>query len=264
MPSDRGGGSLACAVTTKPGGRICGLLRVGNHATTVVVRSEKLDTTPTVQTFRCSANGCEIARTVSPTAGNPRSYSVVMSNREGKLSKIDLNVERQSENRLVISVNGTLGPLATGSSKTPHVLRYFGDRQLVTLDTSESVPQSLMRGGGKTRIGRSMGYGMFAADDIASGEIVEEAPTISQDTPFLTDYSFGHQGRHILPLGNIALYNHSENPTCLHTLDSKGEVMTLTAIRPIAAGEEMSINYGSHYFAARGLQVKPTTAPVHL
>lgn len=229
-------GSLSCAVTSRPGGRLCGLMRIGDR--TVVVKSEKMGAPITVQDFK----GSESGKLLTPVPGSSRRYHANVGSK-----RYELDVDRPTPDRLTVSVGGTEAPL---------VLHYYGDRGLVTTG-QDPVPPSLMRGGSKIRVGRSHGYGIFAVEDIDEGEIVDEAPTLSQDTPFLHDYTFVNGGKHILPLGNVALYNHSDDPTCAHSIDSKGEVMTLTARRPIKAGSELSINYGPLYFFARGKQAKP-------
>jgi hypothetical protein len=141
-----------------------------------------------------------------------------------------------------------------GLTATPQVLHFYADRDLVTMGNIEALP-SLMRGGNKIRVGRDHGYGIFAVQDIKAGEVVEEAPVLAQSSPFLTDYTFSAAGKHIIPLGNIALYNHSDSPNCTHALDDSGSVMTLTASRDIRAGDQLSITYGSSlWFQSRGLQ----------
>ncbi len=249
LAPERGGGSLSCAVTGKSDGRVCGLLRVGTRGdTTIVMRSDKMGDPMKVQAIHCSPSGCETAEPMQPVSGRMNRYRIPTSGGERpRRSPMTIDVNRPSESRLTVVLND-------GVSEEPHVLQYHADRNLVTMG-SEPTQASLMRGGSKVRIGRSHGYGMFAVEDIKAGEIVEEAPILSQATPFLADYTFASSGKHLLPLGNIALYNHSDKPSCAHTIDDQGTVMTLTATRDVKAGEEVSISYGGEiWFASRGMQ----------
>jgi SET domain-containing protein len=62
----------------------------------------------------------------------------------------------------------------------------------------------------------------------------------------LGDYNFrfGEQGhRACIVLGVISLCNHAESPNAEIVCDEANEMMTLVAIRPIAAGEEICIRY---------------------
>ncbi len=240
IPADKGGGSLSCAVSGQCDGKIKGLLRVGNRGdTTVLMSSEKIGAPFDVQLMRCSSSGCETVSTLKPIKGHGNRYRVPIN--EGS---VEIDINRSSTNRLDVAVRGL--------SQEPHILHYHGDRNLVSL--GGETPSSLMRGGSKLRVGRSHGYGMFAVEDIKAGEVVEEAPILAQQAPFLTDYTFAADGKYILPLGNIALYNHSENPTCAHTIDTGGKVMTLTATRDVRAGEQLSISYGNElWFSSRGI-----------
>lgn len=241
-------GSLSAAVTSRPEGRLCGLLRVGKHAaTTLVITSDAMEAPLTLQKFTCDSRGCQSSETIPAVKGNTHRFRLSLDN-----SQIELDVDRPSQDRLVVSINGKVG-----SRTERHLVRYYADRGIVALGDTESVQPSLMRGGMKTRIGRAFGLGIYAVQDIEAGEVVEEAPVLSQSSPFLVDYTFAHEGKHILPLGNIALYNHSDTPSCIHSLDARGEIMTLTAARKIRAGEQCSIAYGPAYWLARGHTPQP-------
>lgn len=245
LPSERGGGSLSGAVTSRGDGRMHALLRFGQRPNaTLVVRSDKIGAPLEVQAIMCSPEGCEVAQTLKPLPGKPNRYRLEPADRKARRSAVEMEVHRPSESRLDIAING----MAAKS----HVLHYYGDRGLVTM--GEEAPPSLMRGGNKIRIGRSHGYGIFAVEDIKAGEVVEEAPVLQQGSPFLSNHTFAAGDKHLLPLGNIALYNHSDTPNCSHSLSAGGDVMTLIATRDIRAGEQCSISYGgSQWFTSRGL-----------
>lgn len=245
LTPEQGGGSLAGAVTSREDGRMHSLLRFGQRPNaTLVVRSDKVGGPLEVQAVTCSPTGCEVAQTLKSLPGKPNRYRLEAPDKKARRSAVDMEVHRASDSRLDIAI--------TGMSSQPHVLHYYGERGLVTMG-QEATP-SLMRGGTKTRVGRSHGYGIFAVEDIKAGEVVEEAPILSQATPFLANYTFSSGDKHILPLGNIALYNHSDTPNCTHSLNAGGDVMTLTATRDIRAGEQCSISYGgSQWFTSRGM-----------
>jgi hypothetical protein len=242
VPTEQGSGSIQCAAARKADGKVCGLLRLGAQSDlTLLMNGDK-----PIQAIHCSTTGCETAQELKPIAGSHNTYRLrIEANEKAKGRVVELSINPITENQLDVTIKGI--------SKQPSVLRYYGDRGIVTF--GESAP-SLMRGGSKIRVGRSFGYGMFALEDIKAGEIIEEAPVLSQPTPFLSDYTFMSGDKYVLPLGNIALYNHSEDASCKHSLDTSGEVMTLTATKDIKAGSELSISYGPHWFSARGMQAR--------
>jgi len=62
----------------------------------------------------------------------------------------------------------------------------------------------------------------------------------------LGDYAFrfGDQSqRSCIVLGVISLCNHDDSPNAILVCDEPRETMTLVAVRPIAAGEEICIKY---------------------
>lgn len=228
--------SVSGAVVNKCEGGMCSLLRVGpREDMTVLVTSKDLASPPEVKLLKADAS----VQDLHPTRGKPDLYRVNLGDQ-----KVELNISRPSLSRLDMTVSGI--------SEKPAVLHYYADRDLVT--TGDSA--SLMRGGSKVRVGRSHGYGVFAAQSIRKGEVVEEAPLLSQTTPFLTDYTFTTGGKYVLPLGNIPLYNHSDDPSCDHVVNDDATVLTLVSRRPIKLGEELSINYGPQWFSARGMELK--------
>jgi len=103
-----------------------------------------------------------------------------------------------------------------------------------------------------------MGRGVFAARDIAEGELLEEAHALIfsadeaerlEETP-LGQHYFHWEGdvdddrwRGAVALGVMSLVNHSPHPNAGVWQDYAREMMVLEALRPIAAGEEIRIDY---------------------
>lgn len=99
------------------------------------------------------------------------------------------------------------------------------------------------------------GRGVFAARAYAAGEEIEVCPVIVcggaeatalLDRTELFNYYFawgeGDEGCAIA-LGFGSLYNHSYRPNADHVRNFPEGTVTVTACRPIAAGEEITINY---------------------
>mmetsp|Transcript_4626 Transcript_4626/g.14989 ORF Transcript_4626/g.14989 Transcript_4626/m.14989 type:complete len:270 (-) Transcript_4626:114-923(-) len=136
---------------------------------------------------------------------------------------------------------------------------------------------------GRLRLGVSKrhGAGVFAGRPLARGEAVEVAPALAVDSSevpsygstcgelqhALSDYTFDGrlQGDSIrcLPLGFGGLYNHSGCP-CIERrwafaepgADELHPLMfsfAFVALRDVAEGEELLLDYGADYWDARGL-----------
>lgn len=106
------------------------------------------------------------------------------------------------------------------------------------------------------RLGVSPGKGraVFAARDFAEGELIECCPVLvlspaeaeaADDTalqPYF--YEWGDDGESRgLPLGYGAIYNHSLEPNAFCEMDYARDEMRVIALRPIHAGEEITVNY---------------------
>lgn len=99
------------------------------------------------------------------------------------------------------------------------------------------------------------GRGVFTTEAIPAGTLLEVCPVIVMPPSdlklvhqtFLHDYYFlwGEEQDHCaLALGYGSLYNHSEAPSVECVPDYDSETMDYVAMRDIAAGEELTINYG--------------------
>ncbi len=98
---------------------------------------------------------------------------------------------------------------------------------------------------------KDMGRGVFATEDIETGETIEVAPIIVLkhedfiDTKWnlLFEYYFWLDHEVVLALGYGSIYNHSMNPNAEYKIDIKNKSITFKAIKDIKKGEEIFFNY---------------------
>lgn len=98
------------------------------------------------------------------------------------------------------------------------------------------------------------GRGIVAGRCFAAGEVVDEAPVVVvparqraavQETA-LSDYCFEWDettGSVAVALGRASLFNHSYTPNVASEKHMHRRLLVFTALRDIAAGEEMTLNY---------------------
>ena len=94
---------------------------------------------------------------------------------------------------------------------------------------------------------RIQGWGLIAREAVAMGETVDESPILL--TARVPRDIGGHtytlsDGRHALPCGDGVFVNHSDDPNVWPLPDLRRRVMRLIAVRDIAPGEEVTLNYG--------------------
>ena len=108
------------------------------------------------------------------------------------------------------------------------------------------------------RTGPQRGRGLFARQPIASGTLIEAAPVIMLpmaecrllDRTIIHNYYFhwdgdpDGEGRGALGLGLVSLCNHSRRPRARVDRNFARLTLDLVAIAAIAAGEEVTIDYG--------------------
>lgn len=101
------------------------------------------------------------------------------------------------------------------------------------------------------------GRGVVATQPIAAGETIERSPVIplamkDSECPGLNDYAFAwgedvpgfEPGKECaIALGYIGLYNHSDTSNVRLERHYADNEMSIHALRDIAAGEELTINY---------------------
>lgn len=98
------------------------------------------------------------------------------------------------------------------------------------------------------------GWGVFAKEDIASGEILEEVPflivpmTKGEVSSMFIDYRFnfpsGDWKYQALPLGFACIYNHSNTPNAGWYTDEENEIFVFTTSKDIKKDEEICTYYG--------------------
>ena len=103
-----------------------------------------------------------------------------------------------------------------------------------------------------------MGRGVFSSEKIEAGTIIEISPVIVMnakerellDQTSLHDYIFvwgAELNQCCMALGYVSVYNHSSLSNCEYEMDFAAASITIKAMRDIAAGEELFINYNGNW-----------------
>src|SRR3989344_1580911 len=98
---------------------------------------------------------------------------------------------------------------------------------------------------------RGKGRGVFAAEPIRRGDVIEEAELIIISEKELDqivgtklyDYTFEWGRGAAIALGYGGLYNHSYDPNTEYLRDVEAKRLVFQAVRDIAIGEEIITNY---------------------
>lgn len=119
------------------------------------------------------------------------------------------------------------------------------------------APQSLLRqtllSSGKLEVRRSPrhGWGVFATAPLEAYELLEEAPYVLvpreqiDAAPAAEVYCYHFDDAQVLiGFGMAGLYNHSVTPNADYELDRINGAMRHYTLRPVAAGEELTLHYG--------------------
>lgn len=103
-----------------------------------------------------------------------------------------------------------------------------------------------------------VGYGVFAKENIKSGEFLEMSPVIVVDNmpedDNLAKYVVAWEGKFAFPLGWTMMYNHSDRNSCEMATNFQERLFAIIAIRDIEAEEQITVNYGSNWFSSRGME----------
>jgi hypothetical protein len=104
--------------------------------------------------------------------------------------------------------------------------------------------------------GTQRGRGVFARRDFAEGEVVEQSPVILFYEPHTQLPSAirrcvfnwvvpGQAPAHAMALGFGTLYNHANPANMCWVADPINFTIRFIAVRPIASGDELTINYNA-------------------
>ena len=102
------------------------------------------------------------------------------------------------------------------------------------------------------------GRGVFTAEPIECGTLVEIAPVIVMgpddriqlDKTLLHDYIFEwgeDKTQCCMALGYVPVYNHSSSANCEYEMDYENVCIGIRAMRDIATGEELFVNYNGDW-----------------
>lgn len=101
---------------------------------------------------------------------------------------------------------------------------------------------------------RGKGRGVVATRPIKKGKVVEAGPVIRMKKSdrlgretVLSNYPFEWKDKpyvQAFPLGWAGLLNHSDRPNCKIEADIDGEVLCITTIKKVEAGDELVWDYG--------------------
>jgi SET domain-containing protein len=99
---------------------------------------------------------------------------------------------------------------------------------------------------------KGKGRGVFARRPIAAGTVIEHVPVVlvpveqlvgGWGNPFFSRFCFARGRATVaLALGYGSLYNHSYKPNAVYE-EGTAATMLFRALRDIAAGEEITVNY---------------------
>lgn len=96
------------------------------------------------------------------------------------------------------------------------------------------------------------GHGVFASFDLRAGEQIEVCPVLivaaenveAFNTTGLDHHCYAWPGDAVaIALGLGSLYNHSFEPNATFEIDEEAETVTISALRDIGSGEEITFNY---------------------
>jgi len=107
-----------------------------------------------------------------------------------------------------------------------------------------------------TKKTRNKGWGVFTMTPLEAGAFIEESPVIIMnsserqllDQTRLHDYLFEWEENNCcMAMGLVPVYNHACPSNCEYVQDYEAGVIRIYTIRPIEAGEELTINYQGDY-----------------
>lgn len=102
------------------------------------------------------------------------------------------------------------------------------------------------------------GRGVYTSEDIGAGVVIEVSPVIVMrgeerkllDQTLLHDYIFEWGEKKDLccmAMGYVPVYNHSYESNCEYGMDYDQQLISVTTVRAISAGEELLVNYNGDW-----------------
>lgn len=102
------------------------------------------------------------------------------------------------------------------------------------------------------------GRGVYTSEDIEEGVMVEVSPVVVMsmeerkllDQTLLHDYIFewgDNKNQCCMAMGYVPVYNHSYTSNCEYGMDYEHQLISITTIRPVKAGEELLVNYNGDW-----------------
>jgi uncharacterized protein len=109
----------------------------------------------------------------------------------------------------------------------------------------------------------NVGLGVVAGADIEKGIFIEVAPVVVCDNNSIASdkeafkYVIAWNDKLAVPLGWTMIYNHSDNNNCEFSTNIHDNLLAIMTIRKIERGEQITVNYGDHWFSSRGIKKEP-------
>ena len=105
---------------------------------------------------------------------------------------------------------------------------------------------------------KEMGRGVFTKEALPKGTVIEISPVIVMsgkdwkllDQTKLHDYIFKWgkaEKQCCMAMGYIPIYNHAYSSNCDYQMNFRQQLMAVLTVKPIAAGEELLINYNGQW-----------------
>lgn len=104
-----------------------------------------------------------------------------------------------------------------------------------------------------------LGHGVFAKEPVPKDKFVEIAPVVVFDPKELAggelaNYAIAWREKMAVGLGWTMLYNHGERNNCEFSANHHDGLLAIITVREIAAGEQLTVNYGEDWFSSRNME----------
>jgi hypothetical protein len=105
-----------------------------------------------------------------------------------------------------------------------------------------------------------IGMGVVAGAKIEKGIFIEVAPVVVCDNNAIASdkeafkYVIAWNDKLAVPLGWTMIYNHSDHNNCEFSTNIHDRLLAIMTVREIEQGEQVTVNYGTHWFSSRGIK----------